>query len=97
MFGGPFPSDLTELIRILHHGRLSHYYNDLGHDQYRLELMGLQELGAEMPNATILKNHFDFIRSDHIRFWYLNDTDNSPTMPAVLITDMGETLKCLVI
>ncbi|XP_037778717.1 uncharacterized protein LOC119575271 [Penaeus monodon] len=68
---------------------LSRYYNDLGHDQYRLELMGLQELGAEMPNATILKNHFDFIRSDHVRFWYLNDTDDSPSMPAVLITDMG--------
>ncbi|XP_063610443.1 uncharacterized protein LOC134784332 [Penaeus indicus] len=68
---------------------LSRYYNDLGHDHYRLEMMGLQELGAEMPNATILKNHFDFIRSDHVRFWYLNDTNDSPSMPAVLITDMG--------
>lgn len=74
---------------------MSRYYNDLGHDQYRLELMGLQELGAEMPNATILKNHFDFIRSDHVRFWYLNDTDDSPSMPAVLITDMGESPKSL--
>ncbi|CAL4144106.1 unnamed protein product, partial [Meganyctiphanes norvegica] len=65
------------------------YYSGLGDDEYRLELMGLEELGREMPAGLVLKNHFDFIRSDHVRFWWLNDTAYNESMPAVLLTDMG--------
>lgn len=68
---------------------LDRFYRELGHNEYRIELMGLKELGAQLPNVKTLRHHFDFIRSDHVRFWYLNDTSYEKTIPAVLITDMG--------
>ncbi|XP_066943165.1 uncharacterized protein [Macrobrachium rosenbergii] len=68
---------------------LNRYYRGLGHNKYRLELMGLEELGSSVPNISVLREHFDFIRSDHVRFWYLNDTSYEKSIPAVLVTDMG--------
>ncbi|XP_068230907.1 uncharacterized protein [Palaemon carinicauda] len=68
---------------------LNRFYHGLGHPKYRMELMGLEELGAKVPNISVLRNHFDFIRSDHVRFWYPNDTSYEKTIPAVLVTDMG--------
>ncbi|XP_071548013.1 uncharacterized protein [Panulirus ornatus] len=69
--------------------RFAQYYGDLDQPQYRLELLGLKALGAEMPDMSTLKTHFDFLRSDHLRFWYVNDTRSFNTIPAVLLTDTG--------
>ncbi|KAG7163920.1 Leupeptin-inactivating enzyme 2-like [Homarus americanus] len=69
--------------------RLALYYEKLGQEQYRLEMMGLEGLGADLPKMAVLQDHFDFIRSDHIRFWYLNHTSYPLTIPAVLLTDTG--------
>ncbi|XP_053647058.2 uncharacterized protein [Cherax quadricarinatus] len=74
--------------------RFAHYYRALGQEQYKIEMMALQELGIELPSVSVLQNNFDFLRSDHFRFWYANHTMPSSnitvtTIPAILLTDTG--------
>jgi len=46
-------------------------------------------LSAELPELDVLSANLNFLRSDHARFWYMNDTDVPTTLKAVLITDTG--------
>jgi len=47
------------------------------------------ELGAEMPTVEELAEHIQFLRSDHARFWYNNETDYRMSLRGVLFTDTG--------
>jgi len=46
-------------------------------------------LGSQMPPLDVLADHLNFLRSDHSRFWYMNDTAVPETLSAVLMTDTG--------
>lgn len=47
------------------------------------------ELGAELPSVEELADHIQFLRSDHARFWYNNETDYRMSLRGVLFTDTG--------
>ncbi|XP_063885266.1 LOW QUALITY PROTEIN: uncharacterized protein LOC135113698 [Scylla paramamosain] len=68
--------------------RLERHYRTRG-DQYRLELLKITRLGKTLPHVDYIYYHLNFLRSDHLRFWYLNDSAVPFTIPAVLVTDMG--------
>jgi hypothetical protein len=46
-------------------------------------------LGKELPDMETLADHINFLRSDHSRFWYMNDTKVPLSLKAVLMTDTG--------
>ncbi|ODN05151.1 Aminopeptidase YwaD [Orchesella cincta] len=46
-------------------------------------------LTAELPPMEVLADHLNFLRSDHSRFWYMNDSSVPTTLNAVLMTDTG--------
>lgn len=56
--------------------------------KYRLTAFPLG-LPAELPPMEMLADHLNFLRSDHSRFWYMNDTEVPFTLSAVLMTDTG--------
>lgn len=47
------------------------------------------KLGAELPSVEELADHIQFLRSDHARFWYNNETDYQMSLRGVLFTDTG--------
>lgn len=71
--------------------RLEKYYSGLGDQEYRIELFKLTQLKEDLPDWDVVLSYKDFIRSDHLRFWYFNDNTSLPmsTIPAILVTDMG--------
>lgn len=46
-------------------------------------------LSSDLPPLDVLADHLNFLRSDHARFWYMNDTKVPKTLKAVLMTDTG--------
>lgn len=47
------------------------------------------DLGKELPDVESLADHLNFLRSDHSRFWYMNDTAITSSLNAILMTDTG--------
>ena len=47
------------------------------------------ELGGAMPDLMELTEHIHFLRSDHARFWYSNETSYQLSLRSVLLTDTG--------
>eukprot|EP00090_Calanus_glacialis_P006978 TRINITY_DN15459_c1_g1_i4.p1 TRINITY_DN15459_c1_g1~~TRINITY_DN15459_c1_g1_i4.p1 ORF type:complete len:598 (-),score=166.59 TRINITY_DN15459_c1_g1_i4:74-1867(-) len=46
-------------------------------------------LGATIPSTLELTDHIHFLRSDHARFWYSNETDYQLSLRGLLFTDTG--------
>merc|ERR1719350_512641 len=46
-------------------------------------------LGATIPSTHELTDHIHFLRSDHARFWYSNETDYQLSLRGLLFTDTG--------
>lgn len=69
--------------------KLNYYWKQSSHDsKFRMKQLPLM-LSAELPEIGILADHFNFLRSDHSRFWYMNDSSVPNTFHSVLITDTG--------
>jgi len=47
------------------------------------------ELPASMPSLMTLTEYIHFLRSDHARFWYSNQTNYQLSLKSVLMTDTG--------
>jgi len=47
------------------------------------------DLSATMPGLMDLTEHIHFLRSDHARFWYSNETGYQLSLRSVLFTDTG--------
>merc|ERR1712045_677581 len=47
------------------------------------------ELSGAMPDLMELTDHIHFLRSDHARFWYSNETGYQLSLRSVLFTDTG--------
>lgn len=59
---------------------------------FKLKLLTL-DLPDKLPHVAVLARYVDFLRSDHARFWYLNDTSlPDESFPAILLTDTGKYL-----
>jgi len=46
-------------------------------------------LGVNLPSTEELTDHINFIRSDHARFWYSNETAYQLSLRGLLFTDTG--------
>ena len=46
-------------------------------------------LGENLPSTTELTDHINFLRSDHARFWYSNETSYQMSLRSLLFTDTG--------
>ena len=55
-----------------------------------LRLMPEAMPGGARASLDTLRPFETFLRSDHASFWYHKHGDFEPTLPAVLLTDMGE-------
>ncbi|XP_053210166.1 uncharacterized protein LOC128393957 [Panonychus citri] len=57
--------------------------------QFNLVPVEIATLPSEMPNVKVLSDHVNFLRSDHVMFWYHNSSLHKPTLRAIFITDTG--------
>jgi hypothetical protein len=46
-------------------------------------------LGENLPSTAELTDHINFLRSDHARFWYSNETSYQMSLRSLLFTDTG--------
>ena len=65
-----------------------HWSKSIHDPKFRIKKFPLV-LKADLPELEDLADHLNFLRSDHARFWYMNDTEVPHTLNAVLITDTG--------
>ena len=57
-------------------------------EQFKLRHYNIQ-LEAGLPSLLELTDHIHFLRSDHARFWYSNETEYQLSLRSVLFTDTG--------
>lgn len=65
-----------------------HWEKSTADSRFRLTSFPLG-LTSELPPMEVLADHLNFLRSDHSRFWYMNDSAVPFTLNAVLMTDTG--------
>ena len=53
------------------------------------ELCAILALGCELSFLVTCEFHIHFLRSDHARFWYSNETEYQLSLRSVLFTDTG--------
>lgn len=64
-------------------------WESLGDHQFKLYNLAVN-MGDHIPPAPVIKNHLNFLNSDHATFWYHNSSKSFPeTLNAVLLTDTG--------
>ena len=51
-------------------------------------------LENEMPSFENLTNYVNFLRSDHARFWFINEFEYQLSLKSVLFTDTGIEIVC---
>ncbi|XP_074596762.1 uncharacterized protein LOC141851862 [Brevipalpus obovatus] len=56
---------------------------------YKLATIEIPSLPSEMPNVETLSDHVNFLRGDHVMFWYHNSSIHKPTLKAIFFTDTG--------
>ncbi|XP_023229172.1 uncharacterized protein LOC111629485 isoform X1 [Centruroides sculpturatus] len=61
-------------------------WEQLDQPQFKLFHMGIN-MGSRVPPMNILAKHLNFLRSDHVMFWYHNTSNGPSSLNAVLITD----------
>uniref|UniRef100_T1JSU4 Peptidase M28 domain-containing protein n=1 Tax=Tetranychus urticae TaxID=32264 RepID=T1JSU4_TETUR len=66
-----------------------HWKERKGLTPFNLVPVDIATLPSEMPNVKILSDHVNFLRSDHVMFWYHNSSMHKPTLKAVFLTDTG--------
>ena len=57
---------------------------------YKLSELTINSLNSNVPDFTTLSNHANLLRSDHMMFWYHNNSNYKQTLRAVLLTDTGQ-------
>ena len=65
--------------------------NETNWKQYRLKPVTINTLdNTKVATQKELHQHINMLRSDHLHFWYHNDSTYDSTLSAVLLTDTGE-------
>ena len=58
--------------------------------QYRLKSVPIRSLSrSKVASYEDLQRHINFLRSDHLQFWYHNHSSFANSLSAVLLTDTG--------
>ena len=50
----------------------------------------LEPLIFQQSNLSLLADHLNLLRSDHSQFWIINNVDYFASLPAVLLSDLGQ-------
>ena len=43
-----------------------------------------------MSNLSVIADHMNLLRSDHSQFWIINNKDYFASLPAILLSDLGD-------
>lgn len=77
-----YDKDLAEKVA-------THWNRKVLSERYKLDSLSVPSLPASMPSLSVLSGHANFLRSDHVMFWYHNNTHYGETLKAILLTDTG--------
>eukprot|EP00095_Tigriopus_kingsejongensis_P009819 maker-scaffold239_size242058-snap-gene-1.27 protein:Tk09819 transcript:maker-scaffold239_size242058-snap-gene-1.27-mRNA-1 annotation:"hypothetical protein DAPPUDRAFT_306809" len=58
-------------------------------DQFKIKEFRLRQLGPEIPDPDTVGNLTNFLRSDHVRFWYSNNKDFFSSFKSIMVSDTG--------
>ena len=43
-----------------------------------------------MSNLSVIADHMNLLRSDHSQFWIINNKEYFASLPAILLSDLGD-------
>ena len=72
--------------------KFSFHWNKLDAKEGRFKLRGMilpDELNRNYPEESALVKNTNYLRSDHIRFWFANNKDYYASLKSVHISDTG--------
>ena len=72
--------------------RFTHHWSNLDQEDkpFRAVPLVLKDLDTTRPGEDILTNYTNFMRSDHVRFWYANNEEHFASFKAVMLSDTGK-------
>ena len=77
---------------IVAHFQFEFHWNKQPDTERKFKLRNMilpEELNRNFPEDSALTNNTNFLRSDHIRFWFANNKDYYASLKSVHISDTG--------
>ena len=58
--------------------------------KFRFENFMMEHMDSEMSNLSVIADHMNLLRSDHSQFWVVNNKEYFASLPAILLSDIGQ-------
>merc|ERR1712117_870441 len=62
---------------------------NLHNETFRFENFQMKYMDQELSNLSVLAEHMNLLRSDHSKFWVVNNKNYFASLPAILLSDLG--------
>ena len=59
-------------------------------ESFSLENFLLENMDSELSNLSVIAEHMNLLRSDHSQFWVVNNKEYFASLPAIMLSDLGE-------
>lgn len=68
-----------------------HFMNDQEtKERFSFENFLMENMDRELNNLSVLADHMNLLRSDHSQFWVVNNKEYFASLPAILLSDLGQ-------
>ena len=59
-------------------------------EKFSFENFMMEHMDSEMSNLSVIADHMNLLRSDHSQFWVVNNKEYFASLPAILLSDIGQ-------
>ena len=59
-------------------------------ERFSFENFLMENMDRELSNLSVLADHMNLLRSDHSQFWVVNNKEYFASLPAILLSDLGQ-------
>ena len=68
-----------------------HFINDEEtKERFSFENFLMEHMDRELSNLSVIADHMNLLRSDHSQFWVVNNKEYFASLPAILLSDLGQ-------
>ena len=59
-------------------------------ERFSFENFLMEHMDRELSNLSVIADHMNLLRSDHSQFWVVNNKEYFASLPAILLSDLGQ-------
>ena len=59
-------------------------------EEFNFETFLMEHMDRELGNLSVIADHMNLLRSDHSQFWVVNNKEYFASLPAILLSDLGQ-------